>query len=250
MLPVGDVSDLAAMVGVPAESGAALYSRASGRWLLAFVAASGGGAVVKLGPPNDAGLAREADTLKKLHDNVGAMVRVPTLRWQGRWHDWIGFASEAFERLPEHAQPKPEDALTAATALAAARCGFVVHGDLAPWNIVPTHEGLALVDWEASRFERDPLTDLAHFVVSAGALLGSWSPRRAVSHLVDDGSVGWRYLEALGLDPLTAPGHLMRYLRRRSGVSAAPRRYEATMARLLTDPAVSRSRRGRLHRNV
>jgi aminoglycoside phosphotransferase (APT) family kinase protein len=210
-----------------------MHVRESRRWLLAFVGADGDGVVVKLGPPEDDGLAREVDTVVTLGGKVGETVRAPVLRWHGKWNDWVGLACGAFTRSCVHVGL--EDGLVAAEALATTRCGFVVHGDLAPWNMVPTAKGLALIDWEASRFDEDPLADLAHFVVSSGVLLGAWEPEKCVSLLVGEGSVGWRYLKALGLDPRTAPDHLVRYLQRRQP-EASPvwRRYGARMAPLLT----------------
>jgi hypothetical protein len=92
--------------------------------------------------------------------------------------------------------------------------GAEVHGDLAPWNLLRTPEGIALVDWEAGRFDFDPLFDLTHFVVSTGALLGARGPDEAVAELTARGSRGWRYLEALDIDPALGPEFVRHYLRR------------------------------------
>jgi aminoglycoside phosphotransferase (APT) family kinase protein len=184
-----------------------------------------------LGVPGDAGLVIERTTLLRLAGEVCGAVTAPSVRWHGQWHGWTVVATSALERRTKGPPVGLEDALAAACALAGSDGGFLVHGDLAPWNMIPTSTGLAVVDWETSRFENDPFVDLAHFVTSTGGLLGAWPAEISVAHLVDRGGVGWRYLEATGLDPHSALTLLERYLRSRQGdvLSPAPRRHEAEM---------------------
>jgi len=102
--------------------------------------------------------------------------------------------------------------------------------------MIPSATGVALVDWEKSRFAHDPLCDLAHYVVRVGALLHKWQPRAAVQHLIGSESVGGRYLREIGLEPDSAAEHLERYLTRptrRSATNSNIRRYELEMAEIL-----------------
>ena len=140
--------------------------------------------------------------------------RSAKVRWSGQIDGWLVLVTEIITRDGERGEAGLEDALTASCALAKTPLGFVVHGDLAPWNIVQTTDGLALVDWEASRFEEDPLFDLTHYVTRVGALVGSWKPRDrgTASHRAGVGRVavpgGARARRR------SAPEHVTRYLRR------------------------------------
>jgi len=209
-----------------------LHARESGRWLFALTNRDGLGAVVKLGPADDEGLAREAAMLSTLAAGSGGALVIPGVRWHGVHDGRYVIVTDLVTRRRASAEPGLEDALTAACALATSSCGFVVHGDLAPWNIVPTADGLALVDWEDSRLDDDPLHDLAHYVTRSGALLRVWGPDAAVRHLCARGSVGRRYLEKIGLESDSAGEHLARYLRRPAAQHGSPKllRYEAAMA--------------------
>lgn len=236
------VADIAATIGTRASAVAALHARESERWLFALTTADGSGVVVKLGMLDDEGLAREAATMLELAA-TDATLRMPNLRWHGELRGWFAIVTDIAKRRSETAESNLEDARTAACALANAKRGFVVHGDLAPWNIVPTATGLVLVDWEDSRFADDPLYDLAHYVTRAGALLRAWRPETAVEHLTGHGSVGWRYMEDIGHDPISAPDHVLRYLHRAESQAPSPavRLYQAAIA----DALESRSVRGR-----
>jgi hypothetical protein len=215
-----------------------LHARESGRWLFALTAADGNGVVVKLGMPDDEGLAREVATMSDLAAS-DATFRVPNVRWSGPRTGWFAVATDIAKRTGAAAEPDLEDARSVACALATTKRGFVVHGDLAPWNIVPTATGLVLVDWEESRFDADPLFDLAHYVTRSGALLRAWGPEIAVLYLTQRGSIGWRYLDEIGLDPSSAAEHLGRYLGRSESPPPSPRvrDYQAAMA----DALVSRN---------
>jgi hypothetical protein len=225
------VADIAEDIGVRFDAAAALHARASQRWLFALTAADGSGVIMKLGLPDDEGLAREATTMRELSASDTAFL-IPKLRWHGTRKGWFAIATDIAERTSNTAEPDLEDARSVACALATTKRGFVVHGDLAPWNIVPTVAGLVLVDWEESRFEDDPLFDLSHYVTRAGALLRAWRPETAVLLLTGPGSVGWRYLDEIGLDPKSAAEHLLRYLRRTDPqtLSAPVRSFQAAMA--------------------
>jgi N-acetylglucosaminyldiphosphoundecaprenol N-acetyl-beta-D-mannosaminyltransferase len=228
------VARVAEVAGIRSNPAAALHARETDRWLFSFPRADANGAVVKLGHADDQGLAREGACLNKLAGtNTG--FGVPTLRWHGRHEHWYAIVTDVVQHRVTAGESDLGDAYAIACALSTTRCGFVVHGDLAPWNIIPTATGLALVDWENSRFEPDPLYDLAHYVTRTGALLGTWRPHAAVEHLTGYGSVGWRYLEQIRVEPTSAAEHLDRYLRRAETgrLSPALRRYEAAMAATL-----------------
>jgi hypothetical protein len=234
------VEQIAEIIGVEATAAAALNVRGGDRWLYALTNADGSGVVVKIGSTRDEGLAREASTVAELGAHQPALP-VPVLRWHGQCDGSFALVTDIVKRRNGNDDAGIEDARAAACALATMSGGFVVHGDLAPWNMIPSTTGIVLVDWEKSRFAQDPLCDLAHYVVRVGALLHKWPPHAAVRHLIGAESVGGRYLCEIGLDPDSAPEHLRRYLgrpTRRSATNSNIRRYELEMAEILnSNPA-------------
>jgi aminoglycoside phosphotransferase (APT) family kinase protein len=230
------VEQIAETTGVKATAAAALHVRGTDRWLYALTSSDHAGVVVKVGKADDEGLAREAATLAALSERETTL-QVPVLRWHGECDGWFALVTDIVERRRGSAGAGLEDARAAACALATMNGGFVVHGDLAPWNMVPSPAGLALVDWEKSRFGPDPLCDLAHYVIRSGSLLHWWRPRVAVRHLVGVDSIGRRYLREIGVDPESAAEHLRRYLARptsRTVNSSSIRRYEIEMVEILS----------------
>jgi hypothetical protein len=222
--------EVAARAGVEFGAAAVVHVRETDRWLFAILSSHTRGAFAKLGRCDDVGLAREASTLRAVAAADGS-IRIPSLRWHGSLAGRSVIVTDIVQRRKGTADPGLDDAFAAACTLARMPGGFVVHGDLAPWNMVPTEDGVVLVDWEESRIQDDPLYDLAHYVTRVGALLRSWRPAAAVRHLMQPGSVGSRYLVELGLDPESAGDHLARYLgRREAPVQSLPiRRYEQAM---------------------
>jgi hypothetical protein len=239
--PVPNIDNILEQSDTSYVHGAAVYAREPNRWLFALMESDTRGVVVKLGRLDDGGIRHEIETMTTLAQ-VDVPFRSAKVRWSGQADGWLALVTEIIARDGARGEAGLEDALTASCALAKTPLGFVVHGDLAPWNIVQTTDGLALVDWEASRFEEDPLFDLTHYVTRVGALVGSWKPETAVLHLTAPGSVGWRYLEALGLDARSAPEHVSRYLRRAQPAVAEKslRRYEAAMADIVERRAAPR----------
>jgi aminoglycoside phosphotransferase (APT) family kinase protein len=229
------VEQIAELTGVQATAAAALHVRGTERWVYALTSGDSG-VVVKIGSAGDARMAQEASMLAALRARPTAL-QVPVLRWHGEDDGWVALVTDIVKRRNGSDDAGIEDARAAACALANMNGGFVVHGDLAPWNMIPSAAGLALVDWEKSRFAHDPLYDLAHYVVRAGALLHKWRPRAAVRHLVGPESVGSRYLREIGVDPESGAEHLRRYLGRptsRSATNSNIRRYEIEMAEVLS----------------
>lgn len=229
------VESIAADAGIAATAAAALHVRGTDRWLYALMSGDGNGVVMKVGSATDEGLVREATTLAALRDRQMTL-NVPVLRWHGQHDEWFALVTDIVKRNGTE-DPDLEDACAAACALATINGDFVVHGDLAPWNMIRSTTGIALVDWEKSRFADDPLWDLTHYVVRVGALLQKWQPRAAVAHLVGSESVGRRYLREIGLDPASAAEHVRRYIRRptkRTAENSNIRRYELEMAEILS----------------
>jgi hypothetical protein len=229
--PGADAAELCEHIGIRPDGGAVVLSRRSRRRMYAFSVGGRVEVVVKVGRADDTALAAEHATLARLDGRVGGVL-VPCVRWFGAWREHTVLATDAMTTEPDAADADIEEALDVCLSLAGppGTGVAVVHGDLAPWNLLRTPRGIALVDWETSRFEHDPLFDLAHFVVSTGSLLGWHDPRRAVAILTRPGSPGWRYLDALDLDPTEAPDLVRHYLRRMTTFGTeASRRYRGRM---------------------
>lgn len=52
------------------------------------------------------------------------------------------------------------------------------HGDLAPWNLLRTRDGLVAVDWEEAELNGLPWLDLAYYVLRTALLIYRWPPKR------------------------------------------------------------------------
>ena len=90
------------------------------------------------------------------------------------------------------------------------------HGDCAPWNLLRTSDGWALVDWEEALAEAPILFDLFHYVVQSHVLLGYPSCQAIVKGLGGGGWIGRAiiaYAEAAGFEASQAEAAFPRYLR-------------------------------------
>lgn len=233
--PGDSARELCELVGVAPDGGARVRSRGSGRATFGLTEHGRLRVVVKVAPDRDPALVHENEALQRLHGAIPGVV-LPAVRWVGPWRGQLAMATDALALTPDRRDIDLDEALGIAIALArgSERHGPVVHGDFAPWNLLRTPDGIALVDWESSRFELDPLYDLSHFVTSKGSLLGSHEPADAVRLLTTEASPGWRYLEALGADPRHAPQNVRRYLERTAqGGTPTTRRYRKAMIELL-----------------
>jgi Phosphotransferase enzyme family len=212
--PVDAFDELCDVLGVAPVGAAAIQSWLADRLVVCIVGLSAS-VVVKVGARLDAGLATEAVLLGKLNGTAGPVV-VPQVHWHGEWREHLVLATGAIQLADSQRDVSLAEAADTATALSAgsATVGPLVHGDFSPSNLLRTPNGLALVDWEGGRMVSEPLFDLAHFVVTRGALLRRESPERAASLLTAPGSPGWRHLAALDRDPVTAPSLLEDYLER------------------------------------
>jgi hypothetical protein len=208
------LGELGDVIGGSYDGAACIRSSGADRLVLALGRRGRVAVVLKVGLSDDVGLQREIDILLRLN-STGAGLMVPSVRWHGVCDGRLVLATNALARRERTRDPCLEDVLQLCLRLTAVGgTRFVVHGDLCPWNMLPTPDGVALVDWETGRFEVDPLYDLSHYVLSVGALLNAYDPSAAVALLVDRRSPGWRYLEALDLDPRGAPDLVARYLQR------------------------------------
>jgi Phosphotransferase enzyme family len=245
--PVEEFDELCDLLGVAPVGAAAIHSRGYptrvGDRLVLCIVGHQASLVVKVGARLDVGLSTEAVLLGMLKGNAGP-VMVPRVRWHGVWREHHVLATEAFQLADRQRDVTVEEAADTATALSvgSARVGPLVHGDLSPWNLLRTANGTALVDWEGGRVGREPLFDLAHFVVLRGALLRREQPERAISLLTAPGSPGWRYLAALDLDPSTAPVLLQDYLVRTWEHTQASWEYRKAMLHVLTTASAGRPR--------
>jgi hypothetical protein len=78
-----------------------------------------------------------------------------------------------------------------------------VHGDFAPWNLLRSHDGWVVVDWERATPAGPAFFDVFHFLVQSHSLLGRPSYSALIEGLEGRGSVGrvlLTYADAAGLD--------------------------------------------------
>lgn len=230
--PVDELEALCRSLGVIPDGMASVLLRRAGRRLVSV--ASGGQLrlFIKVGGVDDHGLRHEARLLAELAGSANGVV-VPRLVWQGPWADRWAVVTEPVPRDPPMTSASlSEHALAASLLLAGVGRSpgtAIVHGDLAPWNLLVVGGRPALLDWEEARFDDLPLHDLAHFVVQGARLLRWSSPDGALADLIGRGSLGWRYLDARGIDPRAAPELVLAYLR---GAQEQTAFHQAMRARL------------------
>lgn len=235
--PMAGLAELCRMLEIKPDG---MVSVRTGSGYRIFVGVSVDGelrVVLKTGGADDEGLAREAEMLGRIRA-ASTAVPAPGLLWSGLWHGRMVIATEAVAARGDGTALVPDQVIDLAVGLArrGEDLGPIVHGDLAPWNVLSTRNGFVLVDWERSRLGTDPLYDLAHFVTQQGSVVGRFGPREAIATLTAPGSPGWRYLEALDIAPSTAPDLVVSYLQRTSsfGLEGRPRRYREEMLQLAT----------------
>lgn len=197
--PVDDLTELCVEIGIE-PGGLAAFSSPERDRIMVAVARDHVEAVLKIGSLDDAGLRREAEALERIQPPDGAF-DVPDLLWKGAWRDRFVLAMAAVEHrgIPRVTADDAAD-LCVSLYQADGAGGPVIHGDLAPWNLLATDRCLVVLDWDRARFEPDPMTDLTRFILQDGARHGH-DPADVASRLVAPGSPGWRYLEAIGLAP-------------------------------------------------
>jgi hypothetical protein len=182
-------------------------------------------AVLKVGDVDDAGLANEVRFLEML-ESTGF---VPRLLSAGRQDGRSYLATAAVTRVARSDTVSVDQAADLATMMQTHGGVSIVHGDFTPWNIIPTNDGLVLVDWEHAAAGERPLYDLAHFVIQRGALTRHGSPDEAVSLLTSPGSPGVKHLTELGIAAERAPRLVRSYL------SSAPAPTDSRVVRFRAD---------------
>jgi hypothetical protein len=116
-----------------------------------------------------------------------------------------------------------------ATASAESPTLGLAHGDCAPWNLLQTQRGWALIDWENAEEGAPPFFDLFHFYVQSSAELRRPSKRSIIEGLELKGAVGRAvnaYAAGCGVDPREVRGLFSQYLKRSVAkvIPGAPRR--------------------------
>lgn len=214
--PIGHATELASLAGIPDAGMASIRSSCGDRFVIGIGDARRLRAVVKVGPPEDEGLANEAAALRALAVTAdrGSPFTVPRLRWSGTWRGRSVLITDAAaaRATPRHV----DDVVDLAVHLARGVPGLgpIVHGDFTAWNVLTDGDAAVVVDWERMTNGFDPLFDLAHFVTQLGSLAKRFRPDRAVALLTAAGSPGCRYLDAVGVDPARAPVLTATYLDR------------------------------------
>jgi hypothetical protein len=91
----------------------------------------------------------------------------------------------------------------------------ISHGDFAPWNLLRTDDGWAVIDWESARPDLPPFYDLWHYVVQSHGLLRRPTINDIHDGLLGRGSVGiaaTEYARAAGLSSEDLSTYLDEYL--------------------------------------
>lgn len=226
-------AELCRVLELDAHGLLAMRSSTEGRWVLGIAAEDRLIAVLKIGPSSDVRLRAEADVLDAL-TKVGRPSWAPGLLWSGQFEGTFAVLTRAVVR--EHsARPSLEEV--------AAFCSTLVrgdptrpplmHGDLAPWNVVRSSLGVCAFDWEHAKWKHQPLHDLAHYLIQSGALLRRYSPADVVTLLTTRESPGWKHLEACRLDPTEATDLLRGYLAEAPEFALGSDRFRAAVARCL-----------------
>jgi hypothetical protein len=138
-------------------------------------------AVAKIGLLDDAGLRHEAAVLRELQAGQ-TQLRTPQLRFVGEVDNrFVVIADAVIHNGPPVTRTEIGPVLR---ALEDAGERGLVHGDLAPWNLVRTADGtVAVLDFEYATWGSSPGFDLCHFLVQSGALLGRFSPAEVLDEL-------------------------------------------------------------------
>jgi hypothetical protein len=138
-----------------------------------------------------------------IRESEGVLVLGP-IDWRPRSRAW---------RLPEEVG-YALGAFFASTSADGGRTG-VAHGDFAPWNLLETSSGWAVIDWENCRECADPYYDLFHYLVQSNSELRRPRKRAIIDGLMPRGWVGATveaYSTGSGIDIFEARHLLARYL--------------------------------------
>lgn len=135
-------------------------------------------------------LSRETDLMRSFEGLLPSPLCMPavigasegcllmqSLQWKARWGAW---------RLPV------EVATSMGRLFRAGRSGDrgPTHGDFAPWNLLATEDGWALIDWEEASPDGEPFFDIFNYQFRAHALLGRPRFDDLVRGLQGEGQMG------------------------------------------------------------
>lgn len=229
-----DVPALCRHLRVASDGFVLMRSSGAGRWIVGACFDDTLSAVLKVGQGDDYLLRNEIATLTALQDCSPAGIRVPRVRWQGRWGDRLVLALDPVPQARTYLSLDDAVELCNAMVMGTGDVPPVVHGDFAPWNVHGHRPQAVVLDWEQARFERAPLFDLSHFVIIGGALLHRLTPQQAVTSLCAVGSAGARHLTEVGEDPADAADFVRRYLASIDASSEPVARFRADVERCLS----------------
>ncbi|MER5178796.1 phosphotransferase [Streptomyces sp. NPDC002896] len=157
---------------IDADGAAVMHSSMPGRFIAAI---SSGGVpryVLKVGRADDRPLRNEAKFLQAI-PRTGFPLAVPKFLFAGLVGERYVVVTLAWpnSRPAGLLERKELLEITEVLGMTTVGCDPIVHGDFAPWNVLRTPAGIALVDWERARIADQPLRDLIHYVMQAGAHL-------------------------------------------------------------------------------
>jgi hypothetical protein len=163
----------------PGELVAVSAGNAAQRWVALILDRNGHArALAKIAAlePGRRTLLGEAAALRRLSPLLPVPLTAPTLlgvadgvvlyealSWRPRLRSW---------RLPQEVAAALGHFFRAGSVWREGRLLGPVHGDFAPWNVLRTSRGWALVDWEDADETGPAFYDLFHYLVQAHVLLG------------------------------------------------------------------------------
>jgi hypothetical protein len=204
--PLAGLESLPADFLADADSAAVIRSSMPGRILAATSAKGSPRHVLKIGRADDLPLRNEAEFLRMI-PAAGPPFLVPELLFAGRVGDRYIIVTLAWPRSRPAGPLTRNELLGLTEFIGKSRVGggSFVHGDLAPWNVLRTPEGLGVVDWEAAHLTDQPLRDLVHYLMQAGAHLRWADVRTVVRELTHPQGMAAELASRLG-----RPGSLVR----------------------------------------
>ncbi len=182
-VPPREVVERVAVHLEPGENIAVHRTNHPGRFIVFIVSKDGGiRRVAKVVTTGDMqALDRAAQALTEWAPKLVAPLRGPRLldRSEGV------LVLEAIQRRAGWDRRLPVDVARSLGSFA--RAGYV-HGDFAPWNLIPA-DGWVLLDWESAREGGEPFEDILHFIVQSHVLLGDPSADEVIAGVID--GRGW-----------------------------------------------------------
>ncbi|MFC8258157.1 phosphotransferase [Streptomyces sp. NPDC057291] len=217
-----------------ADGVAFIHSSMPGRCVAALSKGGSPHYVLKMGKVDDHPLRNEAEFLSKI-PGMRLPFNVPELLYADLVGDHFAVVTLAWNHSRLAGPLSRTELLNITEALGTAHAGGVsiTHGDLAPWNVLRTPQGIGLVDWEAATFADRPLHDLVHYLVQAGAHLRWTDVTAVVRELTHPHGMVAELAHRLGCRPSqvdemlhayfteSPPVHIPRVLRFRDSVAAA-----------------------------